>query len=45
MFYGWANEDAPTKKKFPVEVDVPELLAKIAPMVGSIEITKEIGYN
>ena len=40
MFDGWAKEDPPTMEKLPLEVDVTELLAKIALMVGSTELTK-----
>ena len=45
MFDGWAKEDPPKMKKLSVEVDVPELLAKLALVIGATELTKAIGDN
>ena len=40
IFDDWTKEDPPTMKKLPVEGDVTELLAKMDPMVGATDNTK-----
>jgi hypothetical protein len=37
---GWRKTDDPVEKKLPVEVDVPELLVRLAMMVGVLEMAK-----
>jgi hypothetical protein len=36
-FNGWQKTDHPVEKKLPVEVDVPELLVRMALMAGVLE--------
>ena len=40
----WRNEDPPTKNKFPVGIDVPELLADLGVVKDSTEAVKAVGY-
>ena len=43
MIAGWYKEDPATKKKLPVEVDIPELLVSEGLKPGAKEKTKAVG--
>ena len=43
MMEGWRKEDPPTKKKMPVVIDVPELLAEFGMGKDATELVKAVG--
>ena len=43
MMEGWRNEDPPTKKKLPVGIDVPELLADLGMEKKFTEMANAVG--
>ena len=45
MIAGWYKEDPATKKKLPVEVDVPELLISESLRAGASEKAKAVGQS
>ena len=45
MFAGFRKEDPATNKKSPVEVDVPEYLAKMRRWDAELELLKSVGDN
>ena len=40
---GWRKEDPPTKKKLPVEIGVPEVLAELGMEKDATEMAKAVG--
>ena len=43
MMEGWRKEDPPTKKKFPVGIDVPAFLAELGMEKDATEMVKAVG--
>ena len=43
LFDGWKKEDPPSKKKLPVEVDVPELLVEWGLMSAATVLARVVG--
>ena len=43
MMEGWRKEDPPTKKKFPVVIDVPEFLEELGMAKYATDVVKAFG--